>query len=348
MYMRKGRISINNLYENIGFNILLNKTKHKSCFFDDSECSETIIKAHSIQNNRILNKLSVDGNVIMIDSTKLNNNHMFQMDSVGRKKATTFTGFCSFHDNKIFEPIEGKIYAKGDKEQEFLFAYRALAKEHYAKKNASNFIKLFFDIYKSNNICELEKYFPQIKGNKSYLDNLVNIYTYMLEGYNDALKRYEEYRVSMKININNRKFHSIRTTVIEFPVESRIAVSSLINIEYDVEGNHVNNLRYPKSYISPCFITVFPQDGKTYTLLSYFNKTKKTYEFLENQILNKSIPKQQSILSNMIVMYCENVVFSPALWNSYGKEKQKKYIELFTNTVLEKHKLKAGDFNIFE
>ena len=128
--------------DNRKLNKLFNEAKQKSCFIDDLKCSAKIIKAHSIQNNKILNKLSYNGEVIMIASQK--DNLGFTTELVGRKKATVFTGFCGYHDNIIFLPIEEKDYCKYDKEQEFLFAFRALAKEYYTALNSYNVAKKNF------------------------------------------------------------------------------------------------------------------------------------------------------------------------------------------------------------
>ncbi|MFS0596893.1 hypothetical protein AB1L16_09140 [Peribacillus frigoritolerans] len=49
----------------IEFNKFKNKNLWSGCFHTDSNCSQRIIKAHSIQNNKILNKISENGKVLM-------------------------------------------------------------------------------------------------------------------------------------------------------------------------------------------------------------------------------------------------------------------------------------------
>jgi hypothetical protein len=55
-----------------------------------SECNERIVKSHSIQNNRILNKLAVEGYVITMAQENL---FFMTGQQIGRKLATTFSGF---------------------------------------------------------------------------------------------------------------------------------------------------------------------------------------------------------------------------------------------------------------
>src|SRR5690554_1668616 len=77
----------------------------KQCLYPDSSlCSEKIIRAHSIQNNKILNRISTDGLVYM--PCPKPDNPFAVMTEYGRKEATVFTGFCGYHDNNIFQPIE--------------------------------------------------------------------------------------------------------------------------------------------------------------------------------------------------------------------------------------------------
>ena len=48
---------------------------------------------------------------------------------VGRNLATTFEGFCSAHDAALFAPIDTRPFDPADRQQLFLYAYRAVARE---------------------------------------------------------------------------------------------------------------------------------------------------------------------------------------------------------------------------
>ncbi len=45
------------------------------------------------------------------------------MTKWGRKEATVFTGFCGYHDNELFKPIENNEFNSSD-EHVFLYTYR--------------------------------------------------------------------------------------------------------------------------------------------------------------------------------------------------------------------------------
>lgn len=106
------------------------------------ECSGHIVKAHAIQNNRVLSALAVDGLVQMTDGVS---NVFFQdVQSRGRKIATTFSGFCEHHDKVTFQEIEDFEFVRSEK-QIFLFTYRTFA-WHYCKKMLQNARERHFDL----------------------------------------------------------------------------------------------------------------------------------------------------------------------------------------------------------
>ena len=110
---------------------LKNEAHIKQCLHPNKdECDEKIIKAHAIQKNRILNKISENGMIISMDGVQ---HLIFQTaETKGRKIATVFTGFCKYHDKILFQEIEDKPFTCTSK-QLFLLTYRTMA-WHYHKK----------------------------------------------------------------------------------------------------------------------------------------------------------------------------------------------------------------------
>ena len=92
-------------------------------------CEEPPIRAHSIQNARILERVAEDGHVVAIVTAyhpTVPPRPSFR--SVGRNKATTFAGLCAKHDRDIFRRIDAAPIDMDDPEQLFLLAYRAVTR----------------------------------------------------------------------------------------------------------------------------------------------------------------------------------------------------------------------------
>src|SRR5574337_1945141 len=56
-------------------------------------------------------------------------------------KVSTFLGFCKYHDNNLFKPIDDQYLIPTD-QQVLLYAYRSLSRELFVKENVLNNLKL--------------------------------------------------------------------------------------------------------------------------------------------------------------------------------------------------------------
>lgn len=113
-------------------------------------CNE-IIKAHSIQNNRVLSEIADEKKAIyalsknMSDFEKNDGNLGFRKYSI--HKFSIFRGFCGNHDNDLFKPIDTLSFKSENQKQVFLYAYRSLAKELFDKENSLNiFVDMLEDV----------------------------------------------------------------------------------------------------------------------------------------------------------------------------------------------------------
>ncbi len=280
----------------------------KLCLYPDSaNCSEHIIRAHSIQNNKILTTLADNGDLYMLKPNFFEFGDT-KLQKVGRAKATTFTGFCSKHDGEIFLQIESQDYIPGNKQQEALFAFRAFAKEWHAKLVSEKFI----ENQKFTN-SELE---AVLMGTKLALDDI----NQDLLVFKDILLKGE--------------YDKIETKIITFDQQCSFSVCSGMTLPHDFKGHKLEHFT-GDDWVNPAqlFINIFPQNGKTHVLLSYFKKDSRIFKFLDNQLINKSPEVQKDLLSRLIVGNCENIVFSPQFINQKGGNYKKALEEKFAETI---------------
>lgn len=261
----------------------------KTCLYPDTtQCSEKIIRAHGLQNNKILTKLSENGEVYMIEAVFNKDGKQLKLQKQGRKEATTFTGFCGKHDKEAFAPIEDLDYEPGDAKQEALFAFRALAKEWHAKLKSKN---MFDDIL------------------KTHRDEYVLAF---YEGITLALGDIEKEMQAFQDALLSEESDKISTKLITLDGEADFAVSACITLSHDFNGARLGHFT-PHPWLTPdqLFVTIFPQNGKTYCLLSHDATALATFAFLDEQLLNKDPAEQKQLLSRLVVRHSENVVYSP-------------------------------------
>jgi len=309
------------------FSSLARESRVKECFCANDKCSSSIKKAHSVQNNRILRQIADNGYVIQLQHEITNDSFVIQPKLVGRKKATVSTNFCDFHDTKIFLPIESRDYKKNNKEQEFLFAYRAFAREYHVKHEATNLLRN-------------AKKIPNI--NRDYLES-------SLQGSQLTLKQMAREKSWWNHSLEKQDFDAIGTFIIEFHGKYELAVSSAFAIEYDLQGNKINDFSNLYQDLKFCFLTVFPQGNKTFILISFYQQDKRLFSFINNQIKKRSVAEQKYIVSNLILSHVENLVLSPRTWSSFTKEKQDFVEEFFSATVnsFDNNLLNLKDINLF-
>jgi hypothetical protein len=100
-----------------------------------TECRGGIVQAHTVRRRGDLATIARDGHVYHGNAdfdVLQKTGGRIQAKLIGINKASTFLGFCSFHDCRTFASLETQPFAATE-EQCFLLAYRALAREHYMK-----------------------------------------------------------------------------------------------------------------------------------------------------------------------------------------------------------------------
>lgn len=135
----------------------LKKYQEKFCIHEDGNCSKKIINAHSIQNKRILERISYKGHVKVLEMTNDSEDAFFDLTLRGKKKACVFNGFCEYHDNKLFKTIDDNDYIIDNEIQEFAFAYRAFAREYYIKKTNQKAFNSMLQIVNLGDLTEVQK-----------------------------------------------------------------------------------------------------------------------------------------------------------------------------------------------
>ena len=331
----------------IRLNKFFNELRFKHCFYN-KDCSSAIIKAHSIQNNRILKYIAKEGKVLSFEPSMSGGANLSEL---GRKKASTFTGFCEKHDQDIFRPIEqSNLYEPGNSEQEFLYAYRALAYSHYGKKFECKVYRKILEMMENQDDGNIAKYlnnhppFPN-----GYYDYNIRVFSSKLAGAKDALETYENFRKSTNINLDRQRYFKICTIRSSFNSEFPVAVSSTLFLEYDLENNAINEYTNPMKPLIPSFLTVFPQSGKTYVLFSYFNKHMNFFRKLKNQFVELDLNMKKVVITNLIVNYVENFFVNPDYFSSLDDKMQKEIDELYNYTVslIEKPMVINSNVNLF-
>lgn len=286
----------------------------KSCYILD--CTSKTIKAHSITNNRLLKGVSDNGYVMYMNTEDTQSNGQPNLSKTGRGKATSFPGFCDEHD-KIFHTIDNLDYTPGNIEQEFLFALRSSAKEYTTRKALNYNIDKIISESKDFNMYDAE-----------------NPFRLSEEGIEDMQKYRERFMVGTrdlsidrhKFNTNmfNKRYWKINTLTIEIKKEYKVVASSTFKLELGLNRKIINDIHNLKVTAKPFYFTVFPQNGKTYCLMSWREVNNSDYQHL-NIINSYEDATKKTIVSNLLCAYVENFAVNPTYWSSLPSDIKTKF-----------------------
>ena len=318
----------------------LRKSQFKCCLHPDKcKCVKHIKEAHALQNNKIISQLSEKGHVYILNAQKppqiipIENEEpevLTLIDKVGVKHATTATCFCDVHDDEVFAPIEkgAPAFDKNNEEHKYIYAYKAFIFEYYKK------------------LVEQRAFVNNIKDTPSLLRSAEYIKYY--RAISMTLNEMNYVKAFFDKGIMNKDYKGLETCVIEIPESIKFATYSCIAIDFDLKGKKIRHTK--KGFISRLFITIFPEETKSYIILSCLSKDIAIYKKFFQQLKTSNLEKVKYYFDLILPLYTENNVLSPRLWENWSEEQQIGYT-FFANRkgkqfLLYKQILKFGIYNL--
>ena len=289
----------------------MDKAEFNKCLEPTMSCTRKAIRAHSVQNSRVLELLCINGHVMTfkrwIDKNK---GPKISLGLVGRNKATTFSGLCSKHDQEIFSVIDNKKIDKNNKEHLFFIAYRSIHRELHATMDAASKMQSTYLQRADLGIDPHDQ--PSEAGMTALGKMIVSWETWKYKNYFD------------EIYINQKYELVCHDTLVVNHDRPTVAVSSLFSIDEYVIGDDVLRV----------ILNVFPiSKEQTYIVFSYRTQDKEIARSALDRVLSSGGPHQLYEISRIILNNCENFVFSPTYVDSWGDPKKETITKYFINTL---------------
>jgi hypothetical protein len=223
----------------------------KKCLYPSSptSCAEKVIRAHSISRSAALTKIARAGEVYQLDANpfsieKSKGNVPIKLVNIA--SATTFTGFCSAHDNSLFKPIDKEILTP-TKEEVLLLHYRALCRELYVKQPIPDTNEL---------LRELDRGRP--KEFQAMVQGLVNARGAAVK---ESLQQLEADKGRCDDAITKGDYNALRGACILFRRVPSLACSGYAQPSFDFAGTTLQDFRdMSKPYLN-CSFTLLPNGG---------------------------------------------------------------------------------------
>lgn len=285
------------------YKVVRKQRAEKICLHPDQhQCQGKIIKAHTISKSAALKQLAIDGHILMFSGDDHRTiaatfaQGYAEPIKVGINKASTFTGFCSYHDDKAFQLVDDPEAILNIKEATLL-SFRTFAREFYAKKGAIAAYELLLKEDHGGRDVSLLKH--HMDSNKA--------------GLNDLLDEAPAF------------FSFIKTGIIEFDFmrfsfdgDLAIACSGGFFPEFDFQANKLQDLSDKRAHMNKLWVNVIPRtDCRTDLVFLWRKKHTISKQFVKSF---EEIPNNRKgdALVWLVFGQFENLVIAPTWWNTTG------------------------------
>lgn len=274
------------------------------------KCSGSIVAAHTVPRSGSLNQIADDGHVMaFIPSLEklIKHNGILQPERVGVRRASTFTGFCSIHDDGLFSSLE-KSHFVGSQEQCFLLAYRAYAREIYTKRAAAKQGDLLKDLDRGRSA-----------------DQQMAIQAFALlhgAGIDAALRDIEIHKARFDKCLTSGDFSSVRSYIVELVEAPPVMCSATYAPTIDFAGKRLQDMADLTLVPELMSITSFFGGEKGYIVFTWMAEDNHCCTALIKSLEMISDTDLTPRLVEYFFDNFENVFASPLWWEAIGKPNQ--------------------------
>jgi len=261
-----------------------------------SSCSR-FGKAHSVQKSK-LTKIAENGHVLKTGIGRMSG--VPSMKRVGIKQASTFYGFCNYHDNKLFEPIENKPLELNERNA-FLLAFRSICLHIYYKRRHAT-TDLFSTVPKNPVTCKFITYYEESIGN----------------GVRRLLRMAEPIYEKMGKAILNNNYSGTNYFAIEFDTVPDILCSDASVINFGFQGTLARPEPKPLDLIT-CSLLPYRQGGVVVFAWYGKNTTNENFILSLSSLCEHEVP---DAIVRFLFRYVGNFFIAPRWWDQLSVDKQ--------------------------
>jgi len=277
-----------------------------------SQCKGNIINAHTVQLSRNLAKIARKGHVYTPHpgGAELMKTGMVRPRLIGMRAASTFTGFCSLHDTKIFEPIEKHDFI-GSLQQCFLLSYRALCRELFMKRARVEHLSSARELDKGANIIK-----------QIWWQDVVST---IEKGEKSTLRLLEEYKLIYDKCLLDADYSDVQYYVIYTDTISEFMCNGTMLPDYDFFGKKLQDLHDLNERHPPTAYSIVSTETGGAIVFSWVGSNQAA-KALINSLDSLSDAEVCHALTRFSFEYIENIFMSPQWWEKLTDDIRRKLV----------------------
>lgn len=302
-------------------------TKDK-CYAPDSlldECSDKIIRAHTISKSTNLKPISKNEHVYCFQASfggMIKSNGKLTIEKTSIKKTSIFHGFCSKHDAELFREIDLDFDISS--EHIFLNHYRTLTRELYLKEKNSIYQKSKMKTYdKGMDFMQQIIFQNHIEGISSGTD----------AGHRDL----KITKSSLDKKLVERNYDDIKYYALVIDSIPDIMSTGVWVVSSDFKNNQLADLSdLSKNYNAMSISTLLYSENKGVILFSWDGsiESPECFSFIETLHLLSDVDKVKATVYWLFAVN-ENIFFSPKWWENLLPSKQQQLSNIFHSTLMD-------------
>jgi hypothetical protein len=258
-------------------------------------CSGNIIKAHSVPKSSGLKLIAKNGNVYSFSylvTPSIIHQDVYAPKQIGVEDASTFTGFCSYHDNKVFEPIDSHLF-EVTPHHIFLVSYRSLC----------------FAMFRQKDIVEkglyLRKFYKKDQKRLVELEERLYIAQFVLNILEREKKLYDS--ALLNSDFTDTRYYALKVN----SIPNYLCAETILPV-FDFHGNEVQDISLAnlgREYINLSVL------GNGIIVFSWLGENTAATRLINSL---KALPDEQKInaITRLAFVFVKNLYIAPSWWDS--------------------------------
>ena len=290
---------------------------HRRCMVPPQltkQCGKELIQAHTVSKGKFLRSIARQNKVYSYHTSIPNvvkkQESLVKLMSIN--KASTFNGFCKYHDNQLFQCIDNKPLMF-DEKQCFALAYRAICRELYCKQAASQMLPVYektLDGKRPDRQLDIMHFgLSTVLGNSLAVKDLL------------FLKQYLELHW-----VENKEF-TLCSVVFQFAEELPFLCSGVAAPDYDFTASKIQDIADSDAIVENISVNALNENGKGYVIFSWAKPHTACARFIQS-LLAETLENQSILIAQYLFKNLENVFMSPAWWDGLNSKQQAAYVGL--------------------
>lgn len=276
----------------------------KVCMAPQTDHAGCVVSAHTMSLEAVLRKISENGHVYALNfSGRFSPDEPpIEIKRLGLRDVSVFNGFCAKHDASLFSCLENESFCF-TRQQLFMLAYRAAARECYLKRKQCESLPTLEQIRTMHGITQ------QI----AYTDEILIHQGASLRGAEEC----EALKAKLDCYLMSESWDRMITYAILFPNAPCLAACFVFQPFHDLDGTQLQDYENLEAEMSQLAITVMSLKQGAVAIFSWLDSANSAPRRFFESVLRSS--NLTSAVIHSAIDNSENFALSPPWYESLSE-----------------------------